>query len=312
MNPTIARMALHWLRAEHQSQLAKDGVPDDVAERDMLHVYAEDRLRGAAKDEEIVIAADRVYQVMSGEVRWSECSPGDRAIWKGQFRDIGKFEQLWREDPAVERAVANFERQAEEQRRAEADPAYRPNYPGPEGRQGPLPQGAGTYEGDNVTPPRGQGQRRLLQGGRSRQWMNIYDTIKLSRDHALRHGMFFGAGAEQRIGNTWLTNLQVPGYFASDQTFVGLAYYVSLSSLDALRFAADNIHCAIWIGDKPQHGGPMFVRDLFMGVVPKRPLIIQVRQLFRVEVELRRPVPDDIEPFELAFHVDGLATRDTP
>ena len=147
-----------------------------------------------------------------------------------------------------------------------------------------------------------------LQGHRSRCWANWYDTIEITREHALRHTMFYAAS--HRIGNFFLTNLHVPGFLASDSAIV-TAYYVSLSSLDALRYAADNVICTVVLGEKPQHG-PMFVRDLFMGIVPLRPLIVPVRQTVRVEVERRKPLPEDVEPFELAFHMDGVVSRDVP
>lgn len=305
MNPTIAKMALEWLRAEHRAHLQLEQVPDAVADRDTANFVA--------SQDDIIVAADRVYEVMTGDVRWRDCSPGDRAIWKGMFRDVGRFEQVWRENRAARENAAQAEHQQDRQSDADRE-RQRLNYPGPQGRApGPPPYGAGVTEGDSVQPPRGQGERRMrMQGVHQRYWANWYDTIKITADHATEHDLFSGANMNNRIGNYFLTNLQVPGLLASDQTAVITAYYVSLSSMDAIRYAADNVIAQVWLGQKPQHGGPMFVRDLFMGIVPLRPLIVPVRQSVLVTISRRIPLPSDVEPFELAFHMDGLVTRDTP
>lgn len=285
MNTTIAKMALEWLRAEHNTARAKGDLDYDF---------------DATKDD-IEIASDRVYQVMAGEVRWSEAGPGDKAIWRGRMRDVERFEQLWRTSGAPKQNAAQAVAQQE---------AAEANYPR---------AGTNEYErrgaGGNR---RGEGNRMLrMDQSHNRMWSNWYDTIKLSREEQGPHRLFGSRGGlasdiRSRIGNNFLTNILVPGFLASDMTCVVVAYYVSLTSLDALRWAADNVIAMVGMGDKPQHGGPMFVRDLFMGMVPLRPLIVPIRQHVWVNIEQRGLVPEDIEPFELAFHMEGLVTRDVP
>jgi len=67
MDP-IKRAALEWFKAEH-------GVNSDWENRLSLgDIYAE--------------AVPRVKAVFAGEVRWSEASAGDKAVWRGRPRDI--------------------------------------------------------------------------------------------------------------------------------------------------------------------------------------------------------------------------------
>lgn len=44
----------------------------------------------------LAIAVPRVLAVFSGEVRWSEASPGDKAIWRGRPRDIEAWQKTRR------------------------------------------------------------------------------------------------------------------------------------------------------------------------------------------------------------------------
>lgn len=66
MNPLV-RAAFIWYYAEFPNNR-------EVAESDLL-----------------AVAMPRVDAVFSGEIRWSEASAGDRAIWVGRPRDIATF-----------------------------------------------------------------------------------------------------------------------------------------------------------------------------------------------------------------------------
>lgn len=68
--------ALRWFRAEMES---------DPSAPHRIHVADPNRL---TISDIYTLAVPRVRKVFEGEVRWSEASPGDRAIWKGRPRDI--------------------------------------------------------------------------------------------------------------------------------------------------------------------------------------------------------------------------------
>lgn len=65
-----------------------------------LPAYSE----GLAEGDLIARALPRVVAVFSGEVRWSEASAGDKAIWRGRPRDIESFQghQGWAVKSSVE------------------------------------------------------------------------------------------------------------------------------------------------------------------------------------------------------------------
>ncbi len=313
MMPLVAKLALEWLRAEHAARRAKG---EEIAS---FIPPAEDD----DEDPDLMVAADRVYAICAGDVRWSNCSPGDKAIWRGRMRDVEKFEQLWRTDPGPRRLVeARIADEEAADRRAQA------NYPGPQGRMPTAPDLAAV---DDARAPRGQGNRRLLGDGvRNRRWWNWYDTIRCRRTMNPSTYLFgdqsTGGG---NIGNFFLTNLQVARRLASDETVVITSFYASVSSLDGLRWGADNVIVQWTMGEMPA-GPPMFLRDLFMGIVPLRPIVVPVRQTFypRVDVrnldglhleedDLARTGPhmfhrERVEPFDLTIHCEGLITRDTP
>lgn len=75
MNDPVSRAAFVWYAAECDANpalpKARTMTPGDV----------------------LAIAVPRVMKVFEGEVRWSETSPGDKAIWKGRPRDIELFER---------------------------------------------------------------------------------------------------------------------------------------------------------------------------------------------------------------------------
>lgn len=247
-SPLIAKLALEWLRAEHAAQVAETGenfIPSD---------------------DEIAIAQDRVYQVCMGEVRWSECGPGDKAIWKGRMRDVARFEQMWRTSRRVDKHIE---------------------------------ESAGS---DGI-------HRRRFYQRRHAVW---YDTMAfLATGNAVSTRLF----GNTNIGDHFLTNLQVPWTLAPrEQTSTILSFSVSVSSMTALRWAADHVMFTFIMGCMPQSPGPLFVRDLFMGVPLLRPIVVPPRQTMSVQVDVRGlaqgalpgALPDGIDPFTLTFHIEGL------
>jgi hypothetical protein len=282
MNPLFAQLALAWLRAErvaHPEEWPVDGRP--------------------TKDD-ITVAVDRVYQVLSGEVKRSEASAGDLAIWKSRVNEVPLFIKAWRKDgrptpTSQDGGVSNNDELLALAR---------------------LPSGELLDPMNQTTPAprRRQGQGPQLQGYRERTWWNFYDTWEdiggNGPDSKQRSMRLFG---NRNIGQQFLTNLQVSGQMPGDQTFIIFGVHVSISSVEALAWAADNVGCQLVIGSR-QALPFMHVRDLFQGVelvTPKaRPLVIPVRQSFQVQVDLRREVPPDLEPFDLTYHMEGLLTRD--
>lgn len=76
MDNYIQQAALQWWKAEHPDRDLPSSCRGDI--------YAE--------------AVPRVRRVFAGEVRWSEASPGDKAVWIGRPRDVAKFltaESAW-------------------------------------------------------------------------------------------------------------------------------------------------------------------------------------------------------------------------
>lgn len=276
-SPLIAKLALEWLRAEHAARVAETGenfVPSE---------------------DELAIAQDRVFQVCMGEVRWSECGPGDKAIWKGRMRDVERFEQMWRTSP---RLVKNRDELDAADEREEA--RRRLNYPGPQGRGVRTPF-------DQALEDQSRSRRRVVR--RHAVW---YDTVGFQRTGNRISTRLFG---NENIGNFFLTNLQVPGRLASDQTAIILSFSVSVSSMAALRWAADHVAITFIMGEMPNGPGPMFVRDLFMGIPLLQPITVPVRQTVSAQVNVcgltaDAGLPDGIDPFTLTFHMEGLSTWD--
>lgn len=279
-NPLIARLALDWLRAEHLARVAKGEAADTFV----------------ADPDELSVASDRVYQICSGEVRWSDCGPGDKAVWRGRLRDVEKFEQLWRSDPTPQRNLQELTADAERRRN---NPNLLPNYPGPGDRNQPFNVG-GDFAADR---PRTGPQ---LHGYRQRNWHNWFDTVTVDRQVNTYYRLF----GNENVGNPWKTSLQVAGQLGSDSTGVILSWYASITTMNALRWAADNVQAQMVIGDRPQ-GAPTFFRDLFVGIALLRPWIIPIRQNVSMQITCRKiEEVATLEPFEMTFHLDGLLTTD--
>jgi hypothetical protein len=266
----IAKLALVWLHAEH-TDVARDAElsrePGATVAAKALRADVEKRVW---TPDELAEATDRVLEVIRGDVRWRDTTPGDRAVWKGRMRNVETFGRRL-------------------------------------GVSGATPPPGALADLDEPTPP--PPRDRMSRGGprlygyRQRLWWNYYDTVEVNPRLAWAR-MF----DNNNVGNIFLSNMQLAGQLAGD--FVMAAWYVSIDRFDALEWAASNVCCEVVVGDKPM-SPRMFVRDLFMTVVPTRPVIVPVRQNFSVTMNARTDRwPEDLDPFEVTFHIEGLQTRD--
>jgi hypothetical protein len=269
MNPLFAQLALDWLQAEvaHNPAEWKDRLLD----------------KGAMS-----VAVDRVYQVLAGEVKWSEASPGDKAIWKSRVEDVPLFLRTWHRNG---RAVPIATNEAMDDLLALA------RLPG--------------EPGDGLPPPEAFENPGSY---RERTWWNYYDTWEsvgvVTQTRPSKHtAKLFD---NTNVGQRFLTNLQTGHQFPHDDTFVMLCVYATVSTIEALHWGASRIRVEFLIGDR-QCLPDLFLRDLFRGVElvtpTKRPLIIPVRQRFGATVHLKESPPNDHPPFDLTFHFEGLRTR---
>ncbi len=276
MHPVYVHLAMDWLKAEKKAN------PAEWEGRELD--------RGAMS-----VAIDRVVSVVTGQVAWPDASPGDRAVWKSRIVEMPQLEREWRTSgESVDEVLLNQVAQD--------------NAPG--------------WDPPSRLRARAAGQGPQLLGVRERLWWNFYDTCRIVSDNSTSMSMFppslEGPGSirlfgNANIGNIWYTNLQIPGQMPGDSTFVLISMHVSLSSMEALNWAADNVMVQFTIGDR--YSAPaLFVRDLFRGVTlndpGRRPLYIPVRQNYSAMVNIRRGKPDDVPDFDLTFHIEGLLTRD--
>ena len=177
----------------------------------------------------------RVMLVLSGEVRYSECSAGDLRIWHGRARDRKWFEEIVRRE-----------------------------------------------EKDYV-PAEHVGEVRPRRH-RNYQWAKVYDTLTGPDSGGYQGGVvqpstrLFG---NRNVGNFNLTNLQIAGQLASDQTFYVRSWYATVPfDADVLDETNDLLrHSTIYmeIGDKSH--SPQRLVDLVAGVEAAH-LVIPVRQNF--------------------------------
>jgi hypothetical protein len=282
MNPLFAHLALDWLEAERLANPAE---------------WPAERLT-QIKDE-MTVAVDRVYEVISGNVKWEDASPGDKAVWKSRVTSVPMFARSWRRNG--EARTEDPEKRAEVERLLE-DPIR-------------VRTSDGIARQRAETPRLGGGPR--LHGVRERLWWVIYDTVRFdpsgrSDGNCVRSGSIRMFG-NANIGNVFLTNMQVPGQMPGDSSFTLNCIYASVSSLEALHWAADNVTVDFIIGER-RSMPTLFIRDLFRGVdllQPGRfPLIIPVRQRYSATVTCRKEVPAEIPPFDMTLHLEGLLTRD--
>lgn len=244
-----------------------------------------DKLTQARRDE----VRSRVMLVLSGEVRYSECSPGDLRIWMGRARDRDWWEEMDRVDHE------NFLAMKEQAERVEK----------------------------KTGGPR-------LHHYRERRWAKVYDTLT-GPDSV--HSFSYQGGIIQpstylfgnaNVGNYNLTNLQIAGQLASDQTFYVRSWYATVpfddDVLDETNELLRHTMIDLWIGDKPYQQQQRLV-DLVEGV-EAADLVIPVRQNFSARVtifaskalgslndKLRRRDPERAK-WGLVVALEGARTRD--
>jgi hypothetical protein len=303
MNTLMARLALEWVSAE-RSDSAREvlSIASDAAElgrdADAKTIIANAQRQPPPTAEELAIASDHVHRVLAGEIRWSEASAGDKAIWKLRFRDVEKYLRWTRKDENIAPSDDPEWRPVNEFEPDDVPASARPPIP-------PIPQTANVLAGTPAPPPR-RGPR--LVGVRERLWWNYYDTLTID-ENVLLHTRLFN---NTNIGQFWRTNIMVGGMFPGDTTFVIHGYWATISEMSALGWFADNVMTQIVVGDRPA-SPQTFGRDLIMGVplMPPygRPYIVPVRQSYSVIVDLKERPPSGMR-FDMTFHLDGLGTRD--
>ena len=186
-----------------------------------------------------------------------------------------------------------------------------------------------------------------LHGVRERQHQPIWDTLVRSTGApatTIQSQTFLFGNAN--VGNLALTNLQVAGQLASDQTYVALAlrcwlYFDGTNARTFYQQVTSQLYFTFQLGDKPQFvapcwyhpaGGGVFGLDAVNPVynlgVPSqeailklaRPIIIPVRQNIQVNAQffptgttnvlntLNAAATDD--EMVVMYMIDGLRTRD--
>lgn len=186
-----------------------------------------------------------------------------------------------------------------------------------------------------------------LHGVRERRHQPVYDTLIRSTGSpaatvAPSTQMFGNAN----VGNQALTNLQVPGQLASDQTYVILAmrawlYFDGTNHRELYLQVCSQLYFTLTLGDKPQFSAPCWYFPAGGGIygldagssvlnhgMPSqqailklaRPIIIPVRQNIQVKAEffavgttnvldlINSAATDD--QMVVLFMIDGLQTRD--
>ena len=186
-----------------------------------------------------------------------------------------------------------------------------------------------------------------LHGVRERQHQPIWDTLVRSTGSPATpiqaQSSLFG---NSNVGNLALTNLQVAGQLASDQTYVVLALrcWLYFDGTDARTFyqqVASQLYFTFQLGDKPQFtapcwyhpaGGGVFGYDsgsaVFNHGMPTqeailklaRPIIIPVRQNIQVNAQFFPVGTTDVrdllnaaatdDQMVILYMIDGLRTRD--
>ena len=186
-----------------------------------------------------------------------------------------------------------------------------------------------------------------IHGVRERRHQPIWDTlVRVTGTPAAtiaNSTLLFG---NANVGNLALTNMQVAGQLASDQTYVTLAlrcwlYFDGTNSRTFYQQVSSQLYFTFSLGDKPQFvapswyhpaGGGVFGNDattaIFNNGWPSqdailklaRPIVIPVRQNISVNAQfftvgttdvrtlLNAPATDD--QMVILYMIDGLQTRD--
>lgn len=186
-----------------------------------------------------------------------------------------------------------------------------------------------------------------LHGVRERRHQPVYDTLfRSTGSPAATINPTTNMFGNANVGQQALTNLQVPGQLASDQTYVILAlrcwmYFDGTNHRDLYLQVASQLYFTLTLGDKPQFsapawyfpaGGGVYGFDAASSVLNNgypsqqsilklaRPIIIPVRQNIAVAatffavgttnvLDLINSAATD-DQMVLIFMVDGLQTRD--
>jgi len=186
-----------------------------------------------------------------------------------------------------------------------------------------------------------------LAGVKERRHQPIWDTLVRSTDSpttAIQNSTLLFGNAN--VGNAALTNLQVAGQLAADQTFVALAlrcwlYFNGTNARTFYQQVASQLYFSLSLGDKPQFTAPCWYHPAGGGIhgsdattaifnhgMPTqeailklaRPIIIPVRQNIQVNAQffpvgstdvrtlLNNAAADD--EMVIMYMIDGLQTRD--
>lgn len=186
-----------------------------------------------------------------------------------------------------------------------------------------------------------------VHGVRERRHQPVWDTlVRSTGSPPATIGPSTRLFGNANVGQLQLTNLQVPGQLASDQTYVILAlrcwmYFDGTDRRDLYLQTVSQLYFTLTLGDKPQFvapawyfpaGGGIYGSDAANGILNNgypsqqsilklaRPIIIPVRQNISVNAEffgvgttnvldiLNNAATDD--QMVIMFMIDGLQTRD--
>jgi hypothetical protein len=250
LDPITMQMVLAWIEAEQLAGNFADKKVEDITP----------------------IALDAVGRVLGGEVKWSEATAGDRAIWRGRARDVARFDRHWRPRQIVEEEQGGGIAAARERRRRhQSERRY-----------------ANVYDTVLVV------QNADGEVNFSNPWGTNIDSYS---------SRLFG---NTNIGHMRLTNMQIPGGFPSDVSFWIAEAYATATDFDGLVAVANDIVVTLVVGSKPITAMPL--RE-FVHAVPVR-LTLPPRQDFYVNLDRyhnrhlsgRR----HFDPFELSIHLEGV------
>ena len=186
-----------------------------------------------------------------------------------------------------------------------------------------------------------------LHGVRQRRHQPFWDTlVRTTGDPASSIQPSTRLFGNANVGNLALTNLQVAGQLASDQTYVILSlrtwlYFDGTNARSNYQRVTSQLYFTLTLGDKPQFQAPIWYTPAGGGVhgfdsttavfnngMPSqdailklaRPIVLPVRQNFNVNMEffsvgttdartlLNTGATDDQKV--ILFMIDGLQTRD--
>ena len=186
-----------------------------------------------------------------------------------------------------------------------------------------------------------------LHGVRERRHQPVWDTLVRSTGApSPAVGPATRLFGNANVGNLALTNLQVPGQLASDQTYVILAlrawlYFDGTNRRDLYLQTVSQLYFTLTLGDKPQFQAPCWYFPAGGGIAGfdaaesvlnngdpsqtsilklARPIIIPVRQNISVNAEFAAVGSTNVldlingaatnDQMVIMYLIDGLQTRD--